>query len=65
MGGKACIAGTRMTVAMIVRCVAGGLSVEGILDLYDYLSREDVEAALKYASYLADERVVPLRPTGS
>ena len=53
MGGRACIRGTRVTVSNIVGLVADGMTIDEILADYPYLSREDVEAALAYASRLA------------
>ena len=60
MGGKACIRGMRVTVAMVVGQVAAGHSVEDILADYPYLEREDVLQALRYAAWRADEREVDL-----
>ena len=59
MGGKACIRGTRVTVATIVGLIADGVTVDEILADYPYLSREDVQAALAYAAWLAREEVIP------
>lgn len=50
MGGKPCIAGTRVTVGTLVGLVAGGKSIEEIVALYPYISQGDVTQALEYAS---------------
>ncbi len=50
MGGKPCIRGMRVTVGMIVRAIAAGLSTDELLSYYPYLGREDVEQALEYAA---------------
>lgn len=65
MGGRACIRGLRMPVATVVRMVASGMSVAEIIDAHPELGAEDVAEALSYAAQLADERIIPLRPTGS
>jgi uncharacterized protein (DUF433 family) len=56
MGGKACIRGMRVTVGMIVMQIAAGRSVEQLLDDYPYLESDDIQQALRYAAWLADER---------
>jgi uncharacterized protein (DUF433 family) len=50
MGGKPCIRGMRVTVGMVVRAIASGLSIDELLGYYPYLEREDVEQALEYAA---------------
>jgi uncharacterized protein (DUF433 family) len=42
MGGKACIRGLRVTVAMIVNQIGAGLSIDQVLADYPYLERDDV-----------------------
>jgi len=56
MNGKACIRGMRVTVSMILSQIGAGHSIEGILDDYPYLEREDILQALRYAAWLAEER---------
>ena len=58
MGGKACIRGLRVTVGTVVGLLAAGRSREEILKAYPYLEPEDIQEALNYASFLADEQVV-------
>lgn len=59
MGGKACIAGTRITVQQILEDIADGLSLGDIRDAYEHLCEEDVKAAVAYAAdYLAHEGLV-------
>ena len=59
MGGRACLRGLRVTVSMVVKLVAAGMSEDEILDSYPYLEREDIRAALAWAALLADEQVLP------
>ncbi len=60
MGGRACIRGTRVTVALILNLVANGMSTEEIMEAYPYLDAEDIRQALQYAAWLADESVYTL-----
>jgi uncharacterized protein (DUF433 family) len=57
-GGKICIKGTRITVALVLELLASDMTVKQILEEYDSLTREDVMAALRYAAHLAHARVV-------
>jgi uncharacterized protein (DUF433 family) len=58
MGGKACIRGMRVTVAMIVNQIGTGHSIDDVLADYPYLEREDIAQALRYAAWRAEEREV-------
>lgn len=60
MGGKACIRGMRVTVAMIIGQLGAGVSIERLLEAYPYLERDDVLQALMYAASLAEEREAPI-----
>ena len=58
---KPIIKGTRMAVEFILELLANGWTVEDILRNYPQLKREDVLAALKYATeVLKEERSYPL-----
>lgn len=50
MGGRACIRGMRVTVAMILHHMSAGAPMEDILADYPYLEREDIVQALRYAA---------------
>jgi len=58
--GQACIKGTRLPVAQLVKMLANGDSIEDLLEEYPSLTREDISAALDYAASLAEEQVTPL-----
>jgi uncharacterized protein (DUF433 family) len=60
MVGKPCIRGIRITVSTITGLLAAGETVEDVLALYPSLEREDVDAALAYASQGAEEHAVAL-----
>lgn len=49
MLGKPVIAGTRITVELILEKLAAGESIEQILEAHPRLTREAVVAALQYA----------------
>jgi len=56
--GKPVIKGTRLAVEFIVELLARGWTVEQVLEEYDHLTREDIQACLAYASdTLKSERV--------
>lgn len=60
LGGRACIRGMRITVALIVNLVANGMTHEEIMAVYPYLESEDIRQALQYAAWLAEESIHPL-----
>ncbi len=57
MGGRACVRGMRITVALVVNLVANGMSTDDILREYPELETEDIRQALQYASALANEEI--------
>jgi uncharacterized protein (DUF433 family) len=52
--GKPVIRGTRVLVSTVLGALAGGDSMETILEDYPNISRVDVQAALEFASRLSD-----------
>ena len=62
MGGRACVRGMRITVALIVNLVANGMTVEEIIEAYPYIEAEDIRQALRYAAWLTEETVHHLEP---
>lgn len=59
MMGKPVIAGTRITVEHVLRCLAAGDSTEHILRNYPQLTEEDIRAAQAFAAdYLAHEGMI-------
>lgn len=57
-GGRPCIRGTRMRVADIVEAIAHGVSRKELLSDFDYLTEQDIAAALLYAARATEHRVV-------
>ena len=58
MVGKPTIRGLRITVDQILRALSGGVTIDALLEDYPELEREDVQAALLYASELVNEEQV-------
>jgi uncharacterized protein (DUF433 family) len=60
MGGLPTIRDLRVTVSMVLGQLAGGRTIEQVLEDYPYLERADVLAALEYAAAAVNEREVPV-----
>jgi uncharacterized protein (DUF433 family) len=61
MMGKPVVAGTRITVDLILEKMASGETIEQILEAHPRLTRENVFAALEYATkVLRSDIVYPL-----
>ena len=59
--GKPCIRGLRYPVEMILELLSSGMTPEEILDDYDDLEREDILAALSFATRLSQiKRIEPV-----
>ncbi|MCL4536719.1 MAG: DUF433 domain-containing protein [Nitrospirae bacterium] len=58
MVGKPTIRGLRITVEQILKALAGGITVEELLEDYPELEREDIQAVLLYASERISEEQV-------
>jgi uncharacterized protein (DUF433 family) len=65
MGGRACIRGMRITVALILNLISNGMTVADIIKEYPYLEEEDIRQSLQYAAWLADETVHALEMTSA
>jgi uncharacterized protein (DUF433 family) len=57
-GGKPSVRGLRFPVSRLLGLLAAGETQESILKSYPYLEAEDIQEALSYAAFLADEQVV-------
>lgn len=51
-GGKPIIRGRRLAVEHVLRMLAAGDTVEDILESYDWLEPQDIQACLVYAERL-------------
>ena len=50
LGGKPIIAGTRISVEIILEFLAGGMEIKEMLKEYPYLTKEQIQAAIRYAA---------------
>jgi uncharacterized protein (DUF433 family) len=58
--GQASIKGTRIPVHQIISMLANGDTIEGLLEEYPSIEREDIIACLDYAASLAQEQITPI-----
>ena len=58
--GKPCIRGLRYPVENVLEWLAGGMTIDEILDDYEDLTREDILAALAFAAQMA--KIKQIRP---
>jgi uncharacterized protein (DUF433 family) len=58
--GKPCIRGLRFPVARLLGLLAAGEARDQILKAYPYLEPEDIDEALRYAAYLAEDETVEI-----
>lgn len=57
--GQPTIRGMRITVGVILRMLAGGATVEDVLEAYPELEDDDVRQAMQYAAWKASEQSRP------
>jgi uncharacterized protein (DUF433 family) len=66
MLGKPVIRGTRIPVDLLLRKLSEGASEADLLDAYPWLTRDDLQAAMRYAAdTVAHEEVVLIGATSS
>ena len=58
--GKPCIRGLRFPVARLLGLLAAGETREQILAGYPYLEPGDIDEALRYAAFLAEDETLEL-----
>lgn len=58
LGGKPIIAGSRISVQLILEWVAGGASVQDIVSKFPQLTAEGVQEALLYAAQFASNEIL-------
>ncbi len=61
--GKPCIRGLRFPVSRLLGLLASGETKQTILRAYPYLEAADIDEALRYAAYLAEDETVELAIT--
>lgn len=55
--GRPCIKSTRIPVELILELLEAGETIEGILDMYPHIKREDILACIRYARKLVESMV--------
>jgi len=58
--GKACIRGHRIWVSLILDLLAGGASIEELLEEYTGLEREDILACIAYGAEMTRDSYVEI-----
>ena len=56
--GQPTIRGMRITVSVILKQLASGMSIEEILEAYPELEKEDIIQAMRYAAWLSTEKTI-------
>ncbi len=59
-GGEPCVKGTRIPVYIVLSHLAAGEDFSTLLENFPSLTAEDIQECLKFASELAQEKVLPL-----
>jgi len=55
--GQPTIRGTRITISVILKMLAGGKTVQDVLEAYPELEPEDVYQAIKYAAWIVSDQI--------
>ena len=55
--GQPTIRGMRITVSVILKMLAGGRSIQEVLDAYPELEVEDVQQAVQYAAWVVSDQI--------
>jgi uncharacterized protein (DUF433 family) len=63
--GQPTIRGMRITVSIILKQIAAGMSAQEILEAYPDLEKEDISQALRYAAWLSSEKALPFPMKGA
>ncbi len=56
LGGKPIIAGTRMSVEVILEFLAGGMEIREMLKEFPFLTRDQIQAAIEYAAKAVEKK---------
>ncbi len=63
--GQPTIRGMRITVSVILKMLAGGKSIQDVLEAYPELEEEDVYQAIKYAAWVVSDQIQMVAALGS
>ena len=55
--GQPTVTGTRITVSVILRMLAGGKTVDDVVAAYPELGAEDIRRAMQYAAWVVSEQL--------
>ena len=58
--GQPTIRGMRITVSVIVKQIASGMTPQEIVEAYPEIEKEDISQALRYAAWLTAEKTRPV-----
>ena len=58
MLGKPTVKGTRITVELLLKKIAGGYTFDEILEMYPHLKLEDILASIAYAAAIMESEEV-------
>lgn len=58
--GQPTLRGTRITVSVVLKMLAGGKSMPDVLQAYPELEAEDVQQALRYAAWIVSDQIPAL-----
>ena len=58
--GQPTLRGTRITVSVVLKMLAGGKSVEDVRRAYPELEAEDVHQAIRYAAWVVSDQIPAL-----
>ena len=61
--GNPCIRGLRFPVARLLGLMAAGETRDAILTTYPYIEPGDIDEALRYAAFMAEDETVELLPS--
>ena len=63
--GQPTIRGMRITVSVILKLLASGMTREEVLGAYPEVEDEDIGQALKYAAWVSSEKAKPIPVKGA
>jgi uncharacterized protein (DUF433 family) len=58
--GQPTLRGMRITVSVVLKMLAGGKSVQEVLQAYPELEAEDVQQAMRYAAWVVSDQIPAL-----
>jgi len=58
--GQPTLHGTRITISVVLKMLAGGKSVQEVLAAYPELETEDVQQAIRYAAWVVSDQMPAL-----